>query len=91
MGIHSGQESERQYDKPEQPGTPLTTTVESVWSAGQVTVCCTTDDDVHTVWNEADSPCVGIHVYGRDIGRLNRRSYDPDTGEQSWFVSSWPQ
>lgn len=91
VGIYSGQESERQYVKPDRVGTPLSAIEETVWLPGQVTVCCTTDDDVHTVWNEADTPCVGIHVYGRDIGRLSRRSYDPITGEQKWFVSTWPE
>src|SRR5699024_9415476 len=57
VGIHSGQESERRYVKPDRAGTPLTVAGESVWSPGQVTVCCTTDDDVHTVWNDGDTPC----------------------------------
>ncbi|WP_240190717.1 cysteine dioxygenase family protein [Aeromicrobium sp. YIM 150415] len=90
VGIYSGQETERQYEKPRREGVPLSALDQAVWSPGQVTVCCTIDDDVHQVWNDGDVPCVGIHVYGRDIGRLERRSYDPETGDQSWFVSTWP-
>ena len=61
------------------------------WSAGQVTVCCTTDDDVHQVRCGGEQPVVGIHVYGADIGTLPRRSYDPATGAVHWFTSSWGQ
>jgi hypothetical protein len=41
-----------------------------------VTVCCTTDDDVHRVACGSDEPCIGIHVYGANIGALSRRRYD---------------
>ena len=46
-------------------------------------------DDVHQVRCGGDTPVVGIHVYGADIGTLPRRSYDPHTGAVSWFVSTW--
>lgn len=61
---------------------------EASWSVGKVTVCCTTDD-LHQVDLEGDVPCVGLHVYGADIGTLPRRSYDPTTGAVSWFTSTW--
>jgi 3-mercaptopropionate dioxygenase len=89
VGIHSGVEHERSFVKPTVPGEPLVQDGEESWGAGQVTVCCTTDDDVHQVECEGDVPCVGIHVYGADIGTLPRRSYQPDTGEVSWFTSTW--
>ncbi|WP_410657284.1 hypothetical protein [Amycolatopsis sp. lyj-112] len=59
------------------------------WERGQVTVCCTTDDDVHAVVAVGDEPTVGIHVYGGNIGTMNRPSYDPATGATRWFVSGW--
>ena len=31
-----------------------------------------TDDDVHQVFCEGNQPCVGIHVYGADIGQVQR-------------------
>ena len=34
-------------------------------------------------------PCVGVHVYGTDIGNWQRRAYDPDDGSVSWFTSGW--
>jgi predicted metal-dependent enzyme (double-stranded beta helix superfamily) len=56
---------------------------------GQVIVCCTTDQDLHRVSAVGAQPCVGIHVYGGDIGTIRRRSYDVETGDVSWFTSSW--
>jgi predicted metal-dependent enzyme (double-stranded beta helix superfamily) len=90
-GICSGIEHEFRYLKPQAPaaGTPLTPAGEERWEPGQVTVCCTTDDDVHAVAAVGDEPTVGIHVYGGNIGTIRRRSYDPATGEASWFVSGW--
>jgi 3-mercaptopropionate dioxygenase len=54
-----------------------------------VTVCCTTDDDVHAVTAVGDEPTIGIHVYGADIGTIRRRRYDPETGKVEWFVGGW--
>ena len=89
VGIHSGVEVETRYAKPTEPDVPLVEEGTDEWGAGQVTVCCTTDDDVHQVRCGGDRPVVGIHVYGADIGTLRRRSYDPATGAVHWFVSSW--
>ena len=35
---------------------------------------------------EANRPCIGIRLYGSDIGTLQRRWYDPDSGRVEWFV-----
>jgi 3-mercaptopropionate dioxygenase len=90
-GIYAGAERELRYVKPtaSEPGTPLTPAGEHVWERSQVTICCTTDDDVHAVTAVGDEPTVGIHVYGGNIGTLNRPSYDPATGAVHWFVSGW--
>lgn len=88
VGIYAGAEQETRYLKPTAAG-PLTPAGESRWVPGQVTVCCTTDDDVHAVAAVGDEPTIGIHVYGGNIGKLRRRSYDPATGESHWFVSGW--
>jgi len=89
VGIHSGVEVETRYEKPLVPDRPLAPEGTDAWTAGQVTVCCTTDDDVHQVRCGGDQPVVGIHVYGADIGTLPRRSYDPETGAVHWFTSTW--
>ena len=69
----------------------LTPAGEALWEPGQVTICCTTDDDVHVVAAVGKEPTVGIHVYGGNIGTIRRRSYDPTAGEARWFVSGWDQ
>jgi 3-mercaptopropionate dioxygenase len=90
VGIYSGAEREIRYLKPGAADAgPLTPAGERVWRRGQVTVCCTTDDDVHSVVAEGDEPTIGIHVYGGNIGTLNRPAYDPATGAVQWFVSGW--
>jgi predicted metal-dependent enzyme (double-stranded beta helix superfamily) len=89
VGIHSGTEVETRYVKPTAPDVPLDEDGIEEWHAGEVTVCCTTDDDVHQVRCGGDRPVVGIHVYGADIGTLPRRSYDPETGTVHWFTSTW--
>lgn len=90
VGIYSGVEREVRYVKPAQPDVPLSVAEEAhEWQPGEVTVCCTTDDDVHEVSCSGSQPCIGIHVYGANIGSLKRRSYDPETGSVSWFVSEW--
>jgi predicted metal-dependent enzyme (double-stranded beta helix superfamily) len=90
-GIYAGAERELRYLKPaaSEPARALTPAGEHVWEPGQVTVCCTTDDDVHAVTAIGDEPTVGIHVYGGNIGTLNRRMYDPATGAVQWTVSGW--
>jgi predicted metal-dependent enzyme (double-stranded beta helix superfamily) len=56
---------------------------------GCVEVCCTKDQDVHKVARASHEPCVGLHVYGRDIGRLERHTYDEYTGQTEKLVSAW--
>ena len=91
VGIYAGAERETRYVKPTaaEVGRPLTPAGEHVWERGQVTVCCTTDDDVHAVAAVGTEPTVGIHVYGANIGTIERSLYDPETGAVSRFVSGW--
>jgi predicted metal-dependent enzyme (double-stranded beta helix superfamily) len=90
VGIYDGAEREYRYDKPApESRKPLTPAGEQVFRRGDVTVCCTTDDDVHAVSAEGDIPTVGIHIYGGNIGTMKRRRYDPATGAVEWFVSGW--
>ncbi|WP_336216120.1 hypothetical protein [Nonomuraea sp. LPB2021202275-12-8] len=90
-GIYAGAEHETRYLKPTTTttNTPLTPAGETRWEPGQVTICCTTDDDVHTVTAIGNQPTIGIHVYGGNIGTISRRSYDPTTGQAHWFTSGW--
>jgi predicted metal-dependent enzyme (double-stranded beta helix superfamily) len=91
VGIYSGAEREFRYAKPTdaEVGKPLTPAGEELFERGQVTVCCTTDDDVHSVAAVGDVPTVGIHIYGANIGTIERRRYDPATGAVEWFAAGW--
>jgi predicted metal-dependent enzyme (double-stranded beta helix superfamily) len=89
IGIYSGVEHEVRYQPwPERPPACLG---ERKIRAGQVIVCCTSDADVHEVSCGSDTPCVGIHVYGADIGKIERHAYDKETGAVRTFVSGWAQ
>jgi predicted metal-dependent enzyme (double-stranded beta helix superfamily) len=89
VGILSGVEHEIAYEKPRAEGERLVPLGETNWAPGEVTVCCTTDDDVHWVSCGGAEPCVGVHIYGADIGTWRRRAYDPDDGSVIWFTSGW--
>lgn len=87
VGIAEGVEREEAFRRG--PGGPLVHHSTNDLTPGDVIVCCTTDQDLHRVSAVGEQPCVGIHVYGGDIGTIRRRSYDVDTSEVSWFTSAW--
>ncbi len=85
--IYQGIEREERF-RPPFDGPPK---CDQEWEAeeGEVFVCCTSDEDIHRVSCGSDVPCVGIHVYGADIGAIERRIYDVKTGKVKTFVSGW--
>lgn len=89
VGIVSGVEHEERFE-PCADGAPLAAIESLDLDPGEVTVCCTTDRDIHRVSCGSPTPCVGIHVYGGNIWEIRRRSYDANTGRVSWFTSSLP-
>jgi predicted metal-dependent enzyme (double-stranded beta helix superfamily) len=92
IGIYDGVEHERRFEPPATPGAGGPHLLgESDLKPGEVAVCCTSDQDVHEVSCASTVACVGIHVYGADIGSIERRSYDPHTGDVKMFVSDWAQ
>lgn len=92
VGIYSGAERELRFafPDPKTPG-PVQLLDEEVFTPGEVTVCCTTDKDIHKVSAATDEPCIGIHIYGGNIGEIRRRKYEPDTGEIGYFTSFWSE
>lgn len=92
VGIVSGVEHERRFeaDPSDGPSDGLVDTRTTDFHPGETVVCCTAEDDIHQVSCGGAEPCVGIHVYGTDIGRHRRHSYDPVTGATKEFVSAWP-
>lgn len=90
VGIYEGCEREARFIVAGETGQPALRLVsESELSAGEVSVCCTRDADVHAVACASPVPCVAIHVYGTDIGHQSRHTYDAQTGARQPFVSHW--
>lgn len=57
---------------------------------GQTTAVSPAIGDVHEVANDlADDVSISIHVYGRNIGRVQRHVFDPATGAAKGFVSGY--
>ena len=86
VGIVSGVEREQRYTLT--GGVPERIAGHD-FGPGEVTVCCTSDQDLHKVSCASQVPTVGLHIYGADIGKVRRRAYDAGTGEVTYFVSEW--
>jgi predicted metal-dependent enzyme (double-stranded beta helix superfamily) len=57
---------------------------------GQVGSVSPATHDVHEVANfYQDRTSISIHVYGGNIGRINRHVFDPATGQAKSFVSGY--
>lgn len=63
---------------------------ESILCPGETAVVSPTLGDVHQVSNDLeDEVSISIHVYGRNIGRVERHVFDPATGAPKTFVSGY--
>ena len=90
IGIYQGVEHEVRFKPEAAQGTVKLRHLETRDIPEQrVIVCCTSDQDIHRVGCGSARPCVGIHVYGADIGTIARHVYNADTGEVRTFVSRW--
>lgn len=59
-------------------------------AAGAIDLVSPRIGDVHRVSNAfADRDSISIHVYGADIGKVERHVFDPATGAASRFVSGY--
>jgi predicted metal-dependent enzyme (double-stranded beta helix superfamily) len=46
--------------------------------------------DIHVVENDlSDQTSISIHVYGGNIGRIQRAVFDPITGVEKRFISGY--
>jgi predicted metal-dependent enzyme (double-stranded beta helix superfamily) len=90
VGIYSGIEHERQFRRPgDSTPSPLQVVGESSLAHGEIAVCCTSAREIHQVSCQGAEPCIGVHIYGGDIGNVKRHMYDPDTGAETTFVLGW--
>lgn len=88
VGGLRGRDRETAYEK--QADGSYQASGSSLLLPGQTTVVSPTIGDVHEVANDlADQPSISIHVYGRNIGRVDRHVFDPLTGAAKSFISGY--
>ncbi|MGG0381701.1 cysteine dioxygenase family protein [Priestia filamentosa] len=89
IGVVQGVEHETKYARPSNENEPLTVLRDRYIREGEVGTCCSSEQDLHRVECASSVPCVGIHVYGRNIGKVERHMYDPQTGAKKVGVTPW--
>jgi predicted metal-dependent enzyme (double-stranded beta helix superfamily) len=61
-----------------------------VFKPGQVATVSPNTHDIHVVENGlSDQTSISIHVYGGNIGRIERAVFDPITGAEKIFISGY--
>lgn len=87
IGVLRGAETDLAFDVSD--GSVVAGT-ESHLNPGDLGVVSPTVGDVHQVSNAHDNQVsISIHVYGANIGRVERHVFDPVTGQAKPFVSSY--
>ena len=67
----------------------LMETGEDVLNPGDVQAVSPTIGDIHKVRNGNDGVSVSIHIYGADIGAVERSVFYPETGKRKNFISGY--
>lgn len=88
VGVLRGRERETAYER--QADGSLLATDTAVLHPGQTTVVGPAIGDIHEVANDLDDQVsISIHVYGRNIGRVERHVFEPASGASKRFVSGY--
>jgi predicted metal-dependent enzyme (double-stranded beta helix superfamily) len=83
-GEEKGTHYHQQPDGSYQAGTIV------ISSPGHVDTVSPNSHDIHEVANNHnDQTSISIHVYGANIGKVERTTYDPDTGLEKRFTSGY--
>jgi 3-mercaptopropionate dioxygenase len=89
VGVLRGAETSQRFTL-SGAGQPLVTAEKSVLHPGDVEVLLPSEGDIHEVTNSSvGAAAVSIHVYGGNIGTIERHEYDRETGQRSRFVSGY--
>jgi predicted metal-dependent enzyme (double-stranded beta helix superfamily) len=89
IGVMRGAEQFDEY-RHEGPGVPLQKTGEHLGRAGDIDVVSPTVGDIHVMSNALrDQAAVSIHVFGGNIGAIERRAFSLSTGEAHPFRSGY--
>jgi predicted metal-dependent enzyme (double-stranded beta helix superfamily) len=83
-GEEKGTPYHQQSDGSYKPGIPV------ICSPGHVDIVSPNTHDIHEVANNhADQTSISIHVYGANIGKVQRTVYDAITGQEKNFISGY--
>lgn len=89
IGMLRGSELEEEYEI-SKIGEPLKKTGSAVLTPGTVGKVSPTIGDVHLVANAYDDQVsISIHVYGGDIGKIQRHVFDMSTSQAKDFISGY--
>lgn len=87
IGVLRGEERNERFRR--LPGTGLEVVGVDTLVVGDLEVVSPRLGDIHRVSNVGSQTAVSIHVYGANIGTVERRIYDPDTGAVEPFISGY--
>jgi predicted metal-dependent enzyme (double-stranded beta helix superfamily) len=89
VGVLRGAEQCEEF-APAPPGQPMWEGAAHRLERGAIDLVSPRVGDIHRVSNAlTDQASVSIHVYGANIGRLERHVFDPATGKASVFISGY--
>ncbi|NHZ78315.1 cysteine dioxygenase [Massilia sp. CCM 8695] len=89
VGVLRGAEQCEEFAPPMGAG-PLAALGAHHLAAGAIDIVSPSVGDIHRVSNASPGAVsVSIHVYGADIGRVERHVYDPASGAATRFVSGY--
>jgi 3-mercaptopropionate dioxygenase len=88
IGQLRGQERGANYYR--QPDGSYQAGESCICEPGQVATVSPSTHDIHVVENAlSDQTSISIHVYGGNIGRIERAVFDPLTGSEKLFISGY--
>ena len=88
VGVLRGEETSQRFVR--RSGQPPVAVGKAILRRGDVELLLPSAGDIHQVTNSgALGPAVSIHVYGGNIGAIERHEFDSETGEQRGFVSGY--
>ena len=87
VGVLRGAELSEQYEL--RDGVPVPSGKTDVMARGAVDAVSPSIGDWHRVTNDSDDVSVSIHVYGGNVGALQRKRLDETTGRLVDFVSGY--
>lgn len=89
VGVVRGAELSTHYASPE-PGKPMVELGEDRLDPGKIEIVSPELGDIHRVRNVYDDQTsISIHIYGANIGKVQRQVFDPATGEAESFTSGF--